>query len=250
VDISTKPRTHQVVEQVYRFIKENELAKGDHLPSEAEMAKKLNVSRNTVREAYIHMAREGIILRKHGIGTIVARSKLVDTMYSVRRSYLSMIRDAGLTPRIEQMTHQYVAAPPEVLEVFALEEETELLCVSRVIMAGEVPGVYVIDYFAPGIRNESLDWSRFEGDMVDFIARSFQEKDWQYHSRIQAADATSEVASLLDIPEGRPVVVTKSTVHPTGKLNTMVYTVNFMNPSIVELDVTGTLEINTVNGVE
>ena len=41
------------------------------IPSESDLAKELNVSRSTIREALGHLESEGIIFRKQGSGTFV-----------------------------------------------------------------------------------------------------------------------------------------------------------------------------------
>lgn len=45
---------------------------GDALPSERELALKVDVSRVTVRKAVQHLVREGVLVQRHGSGTFVA----------------------------------------------------------------------------------------------------------------------------------------------------------------------------------
>ncbi len=53
---------------------------GDRLPSERELALKFDVSRMTLRQAIQTLADEGILERKIGSGTYVARKKVQETM--------------------------------------------------------------------------------------------------------------------------------------------------------------------------
>ena len=71
--ISTDTRINQVKTHMLSYITQNELKRNDQLPSEAAIAKQLGVSRNTLREAYISLENEGIIVRRHGIGTFIAQ---------------------------------------------------------------------------------------------------------------------------------------------------------------------------------
>ena len=50
---------------------------GDLLPSEAELAVRYNVSRNTLRKALSLLEGEGIIHRKHGSGTYIQKKNFV-----------------------------------------------------------------------------------------------------------------------------------------------------------------------------
>ena len=45
---------------------------GSQLPAEARLARELGISRPTLREALTNMEREGLVLRRHGLGTFVA----------------------------------------------------------------------------------------------------------------------------------------------------------------------------------
>ena len=62
----------QLVGIIKRNISTGVLAVGDLLPSEAELCRALNISRNTVRQAIGELEDEGLVVRKRGRGTFVA----------------------------------------------------------------------------------------------------------------------------------------------------------------------------------
>ena len=66
------PLYAQLVGIIKRSISSGALAIGDLLPSEAELCRALNVSRNTVRQAIGELEDEGLVVRKRGKGTFVA----------------------------------------------------------------------------------------------------------------------------------------------------------------------------------
>jgi GntR family transcriptional regulator len=45
---------------------------GEQLPSEKELAAQLGISRSTLREALLNLEQDGVVVRKHGVGTFVA----------------------------------------------------------------------------------------------------------------------------------------------------------------------------------
>ncbi|WP_339210346.1 FadR/GntR family transcriptional regulator [Aeribacillus sp. FSL K6-8210] len=69
-DRSTVP--NKIVEELKSLIQENKLKPGEKLPSERELSLKLNVSRNTIREAYKVLSTLGFIEIKQGNGVFVA----------------------------------------------------------------------------------------------------------------------------------------------------------------------------------
>ena len=60
--ITTDTRLNQVKAYMLNYISKNKLKRNDQLPSEASIAKELGVSRNTLREAYVTLENEGVIL--------------------------------------------------------------------------------------------------------------------------------------------------------------------------------------------
>jgi GntR family transcriptional regulator len=68
------PLYRQIVDGFKREISEGRLAEGAALPSFRQLAGELLVSVITVKRAYEELERDGIILRRQGLGTFVARN--------------------------------------------------------------------------------------------------------------------------------------------------------------------------------
>jgi len=60
-----------VIEQITDLIKNNELKPGDKLPPERELAEKLSISRNSLREAFRVLESRGLIKSKPGGGRFI-----------------------------------------------------------------------------------------------------------------------------------------------------------------------------------
>jgi GntR family transcriptional regulator len=67
------PLYQQIVDNLKRAISDGRLAGGAPLPSFRQLAGELMVSLITVKRAYEELERDGIILRRQGLGTFVAR---------------------------------------------------------------------------------------------------------------------------------------------------------------------------------
>jgi DNA-binding FadR family transcriptional regulator len=65
-----------VQDRIKRFIIEQGLQAGDPLPAEAEMARLLNVSRSSLREAMSSLQTLGVVEVRHGSGTFVGHFSL------------------------------------------------------------------------------------------------------------------------------------------------------------------------------
>ena len=69
---SNIPLYAQLVGIIKREISSGALKIGDLLPSEAELCRALDISRNTARQAIGELEDEGLVVRKRGKGTFVA----------------------------------------------------------------------------------------------------------------------------------------------------------------------------------
>lgn len=70
--INRKGISEQVADTIKKMIHEGKYNVGDRIPGEREFAAELEVSRNTVREAYKILEAYGYITAKHGTGVFVA----------------------------------------------------------------------------------------------------------------------------------------------------------------------------------
>ncbi|MCM3567596.1 FadR/GntR family transcriptional regulator [Neobacillus mesonae] len=62
----------KVVDYIKELIVKEKISPKEKLPSEREMSEKLNISRNTVREAYKILSTLGYVEIKHGLGVFVS----------------------------------------------------------------------------------------------------------------------------------------------------------------------------------
>lgn len=92
------PRYETVVKKIKDMIKKGKLLEGEKLPSEITMAKQLNVSRATLREAFRILEDEGLINRYHGIGTFVSRFPVIKSGMEELISITKLIEKQGMNP--------------------------------------------------------------------------------------------------------------------------------------------------------
>jgi GntR family transcriptional regulator len=65
----------RIVDEVVRQITSGRLSEGQKLPSEEQLAAKFGVSVGTLQKALTRLAHQGLIIREHGRGTFVARTR-------------------------------------------------------------------------------------------------------------------------------------------------------------------------------
>lgn len=70
--VDRKSISEEVVEYLKSLIYQGKYKSGEKIPGEREMAQKINVSRNTVREAYKVLEAQGYLNIRHGQGVFVS----------------------------------------------------------------------------------------------------------------------------------------------------------------------------------
>lgn len=71
----TKPLSEQAADEIRRYIKDNNMAVGDKLPNEFQLAELCSVGRSTIREAIKLLVFEGMVEVIRGSGTFIAQPK-------------------------------------------------------------------------------------------------------------------------------------------------------------------------------
>lgn len=71
---SSVPLSRQIAEQIASLCAAGKLKPGDRLPSVRELARDLAVNQNTILRVYERLTGEGLLDRRHGQGTFVAKT--------------------------------------------------------------------------------------------------------------------------------------------------------------------------------
>lgn len=232
--INFDTRLNQVKTAVLEYIKRKGLKRNSQLPSEANIAKTLGVSRNTLREAYISLENEGVIVRRHGIGTFVAHPPIIHDSLNSFFPFAHIIQKEGYTPHFNTFSNRIQAASEEVADNLGLSLPAEVRCLKRLVLADERPAMFVIDFFPPSIEVENIDWEKFDGNLVNFLSRNLSTPLHQIQSSIRAAALDADVSQYLELPEGKPVLSIRSTIYNLDN-KPITYSRIYFNSDIVEL---------------
>lgn len=98
-----------IIAQIKDHIIHNKLMPGELLPSERQLAGLLNVSRNSIREAYKALEAEGLVRIYHGKGIFLA-----DSSMPISHSLLSIPKTPLLNKALELMEIRRVIEPGSI----------------------------------------------------------------------------------------------------------------------------------------
>ena len=156
---SDLPLYAQLVGIIKRHISNGTLAVGDLLPSEAELCRSLDISRNTVRQAIGDLEDEGLVVRKRGKGTFVADPST--NRRGVRYSFTTEVSSLGKVPSSTLVHFDLRVADSELCRKMELKEATCVYCFTRVRNVDGQPLILETSYYPqfiyPNLTREMVE---------------------------------------------------------------------------------------------
>lgn len=143
---SPVPLYHQLAEQLSHAITGGQLQPGDPFENELAVAERLQVSRPTVRRAIQELVDQGLLVRRRGLGTRVANSK-VHRKFELTSLYDDLLRD-GRQPLTAVLEHA-VVTNERAAGALDLPADTPLLHIVRVRHAGATPLALLTNWLPP-----------------------------------------------------------------------------------------------------
>ena len=173
------------------------------LPSEPELARRMGVSRATLREAMRSFEGQGMIRRRQGVGTFVIGSvPVLDSGLEVLESIDSMAARIGLKVEVGSLRVQAADPTQDEHEQMGLADGEGLTEVARGILAGGRPVAYLIDRVPASVLAPRELGRGFGGSVLDlFQARHDPPLDWS-RTEIGAVSASHDIARELRIQRG------------------------------------------------
>lgn len=215
IDHKSPVPLHAQVEELLRdIIKDEVYQKGEILPSEIEIAKKLAVSRSTVRQAIKKLVFEGLLIRKKRIGTRVAPVP-VSSKSNNWLSFSQEMKVRGIPIKNFELHLSWVNADDDLARFFEIQRGKPVLKMERLRGKPDEPFVYFISYFHPRI---GLDGEEdFNVPLYEMLEKNYSVVATLSKEQISATEADSFVSGKLRIKEKSPVLFRKRYVFDQGE---------------------------------
>ena len=182
-----------------------DLAPGDALPPERALAEQLDVSRMTLRRVLDDLAKEHLVIRRHGKGTFVADRPTAQPL--TMTSFSEHMRAAGLTPSSRTLSFASQAAGARLGRKLNLSPSDTVLRIVRVRLADEEPvaieSLHVPEALVPGLSGDDLE----HGSFYALLERRFGVSVTDAVQTIEATVTTEEESELLGVPIHSPALL-------------------------------------------
>ena len=178
---------------------------GEQMPTEAEISKQSNVSRNTVRQALDLLLAMNLVTRQQGRGTFVAHQGLSHVIGELK-SLTEVLIERGFEPGIEGVTVEIDPDPPaDAVDYF---QSSVIWRIDRLRTADGRPFCYMSSWLDDAI-GRNLDAARLaeRGSLYSILHDDFEVMLSEATETIRAESATLFEANALKIRRGSPVIV-------------------------------------------
>lgn len=195
---------------------ENGLQPHDKLPTERELAEEFEVSRLTVRRALDQLERERVIYRVQGSGTFVSADNIAKSLELT--SFTEDMRARGLEPGSQSIHVETVSAGPQIGYELNLSPADEVVHITRVRTADEVP-ICLEHSYLPRAYAGGLESLEPEESLYNLLESRYGVRIDRAEQILRATVVEPEQAEKLAVPPFSPaLLVSRRTYDERGNV--------------------------------
>jgi GntR family transcriptional regulator len=202
-----RPLYARTVDALREMIDQGTYRAGDPLPSEEMLGQQLGVSRSTLREAISNLAKEGLIVRRQGVGTFVAAPSPAHVLGGLERlqSFRELAGRAGLPVETCEREVSQVMATQECAAILDVPVDSALVRVQAVISAGGCRMAYLDSLVRPDCVDPD-NLREADGSLFDYLVVQPSLTLAYAKSEVFAIDADDALATRLGVVVGKSLL--------------------------------------------
>ena len=202
------PLYHQITENFMGLIRSGQLQPGEAVPSEWEISELYGVSRLTVRRALDELVREGLVTRRHGVGTFVSNPTEAQIVPSVL-SFTKNMQIIGRVPGSKVVRVHAIPASAEIAQALGLEVGAPVIELVRVRLADDKPLILETTYLSQEHFSDVLNADLTSDSLYSFISERYQVNIVALDQSMEPTLLTDWEAKLLNVKLGSPAILSE-----------------------------------------
>ena len=215
VDHSSHIPLHvQLEEKLRKLCELSEYKKGALFPQEVALAKRLGVSRNTVRAAIDKLVYDGLLVRKRGVGTRVIEKKLKTTKLGAWTSFTKEMKEQGIEVQTFDVLAKIEPANDEIANGLGIKKSNNVLKLSRVRGYNDERIVIFNSWFHPRINVKPDE--DFSKPLYSILEEKYDTIPFRSNEKITAVLASKKIAKILKIKPNSPLLKRQRIVTDPG----------------------------------
>jgi GntR family transcriptional regulator len=222
---SDVPAYYQLEEWLQRRIESGDLLPGTAVPSERELAKRLAMSRMTVRQAMTGLQRDGYLVRRPGSGSVVGLPRLVGSIPALSGISAEVARQ-GHASSTRVLAVDQLEPPSAIGAALGLVHGVEAIRVRRTRRVDDEPFSIETSWLHPELCAAVLDLDLADRSLNDVLVHQCGLDLASGHERITATTLDPFEADQLTLRAGSPAFrVQRTTWERSGEPVEVVVTV-------------------------
>jgi len=209
------------------LILSGKLAPESRIQSEREFSEDLGVSRMTIRRALTELVNEGLLERRHGSGTYVAKPKV---MYESGElvNYLQAMQRRNIATSSQLLEFSEIAASRRLAEWLKIKIADPIHRIDLLRLANRVP-VILERVFFPCARFPNLeDWDLEKSSIYDLVTTVYNVEIGQISQTVEAVAAADTVAQQLRVEESFPLLMLSRLIYRKDTNEPVVFSQDFL----------------------
>lgn len=197
----------QLAEQLKARICRGEFKPGARIPSEQELIAATGLSRVTVRAALNMLTRDGMLVRRQGVGTFVGHP--IDQELSSVQTTPEVLLALGMMPHVKVLSFATVVPPADAQAALRLRPGERVVLMKRLYSSGRTPialvHVYLplaLEQYAEALKDERAPTETTFTILENNLGVTIKEA----RHVMTACSADRAVARALRIKTGAPIL--------------------------------------------
>lgn len=204
LDAGPMPLYFQIKSIIKSKILSNEFKGQDRLPSEAELCKKYNVSRGTLRQALSELLREELVYRVRGKGTFVTEGAGLRQLRF--KGTIENLITSAQEGRVRILEYKEVIPPPHVAEMFRLEMTQRVFQLEMIFSIPKGPSRCSLIYFPPDLGEMILRSELKETtEIILLVEKKLQARIHHAHQTMDIRLADKAISKHLSVKQKTPI---------------------------------------------
>lgn len=177
------------------------------LPSEATLARELDISLVTLREALMMLALEGFITKRHGSGNYIHPSALDPTArIDLGITFADAFRQQGYEPGMQTIGISELLAGDEYGKLFQVAESTVISSCEIIYTADGLPSIYSIQSIPKNQLKRPFEIGICTGSFFEFLKDYCGVAITHSLNDYRAVTLPRRISGRLGLLEGTPVI--------------------------------------------
>ena len=203
---SPVPYYYQLRQLLERAVADRALVPGEQIPTEAALCERYDVSRTVVRQALSDLERTGLVTRLKGKGTFVSQPKVSEYVAQTLTSLYEDLSARGERLETKVLRLEVEPVSPHVARMLELGESEQIVLLERLRFLRGEPLVVTTAYMPYSVCAPLLALDMSERSLFEAYERELGLKLHRGTRAIEARAADAEVAQMLQVNEGAPIL--------------------------------------------